>query len=44
VVEQAARARGEAGGALDLRDGGRVVAAVAEQPHGFVEEAVAGRS
>jgi hypothetical protein len=44
VVEEAARTRGQAGRPLDLRHRRGVVAAVAEQTHGLVEQALAGRS
>ena len=44
VVEEAARARREAGGPLDLGHRRGVVTALAEQPHGLVEQAVTSRS
>ena len=44
VVEEPARTGSQAGGALDLRHRRGVVAAIAEQPHRLVEQAVASRS
>jgi hypothetical protein len=43
VMEEASGAGSQAGRPLDLRHRRRVVAPLAEQPHGLVEQALTGR-